>query len=261
MALRTLVVGLGDRGREWLREVRRTPAFTISACVDSHPPALAAAQSELGLDPAVCFASQDEALARVACDVVIIATPPDDHRDACERALARRCAVLVEKPFTLTLCDATSLVTMAEMAGVPLLVAQNYRYMRAFRTARQFLASGRLGRLAFVQCQYFRVDHQMPPWLRVMDDSLLWGAGVHHLDAIRWLADEPVVQMLGDRFSVPGAVLPPGGSMRVFINFASGARATYTGSYESSGHEFFEAGQEFYLRLIGERGTLHVLHR
>jgi hypothetical protein len=32
-------------------------------------------------------------------------------------------------------------------------------------------------------------------------------------------------------------------------------------SWESPGHEFFEAGQQFYERLTGERGTLHVVQR
>jgi predicted dehydrogenase len=38
-------------------------------------------------------------------------------------------------------------------------------------------------------------------------------------------------------------------------------RALYSATYESSGHEFFERGQEFYLRFVGERATLHVFQR
>jgi predicted dehydrogenase len=36
---------------------------------------------------------------------------------------------------------------------------------------------------------------------------------------------------------------------------------SYQALYDSRGHEFFERGQELYLRVAGERGTLHVLNR
>ena len=49
--------------------------------------------------------------------------------------------------------------------------------------------------------------------------------------------------------------------MRLLFSLESGTRALYTMSYESSGHEFFEGGQEFYARFVGERATLHIFHR
>src|SRR5205823_2108421 len=52
-----------------------------------------------------------------------------------------------------------------------------------------------------------------------------------------------------------------GASLRVMLTFEDGARASYSATYESSGHEFFERGQEFYTRLVGERATLHVFQR
>ena len=36
---------------------------------------------------------------------------------------------------------------------------------------------------------------------------------------------------------------------------------TYSATYESSGHQFFERGQEFYTRFVGARATLHVFQR
>jgi hypothetical protein len=52
-----------------------------------------------------------------------------------------------------------------------------------------------------------------------------------------------------------------GASRRLMIQMEDGARAFYSATYESSGHEFFERGQEFYARFTGERATLHVFHR
>ena len=49
--------------------------------------------------------------------------------------------------------------------------------------------------------------------------------------------------------------------MQALLTFDAGTRAVYSATYESSGHEFFERGQEFYARFVGERATLHVLQR
>ena len=49
--------------------------------------------------------------------------------------------------------------------------------------------------------------------------------------------------------------------MQVMLSFADETRALYSATYESTGHEYFERGQEFYLRFIGERATLHVFQR
>jgi predicted dehydrogenase len=49
--------------------------------------------------------------------------------------------------------------------------------------------------------------------------------------------------------------------VQALLAFASGARGFYSATYESSGHEYFERGQEFYQRFVGELATLHVFHR
>ncbi len=49
--------------------------------------------------------------------------------------------------------------------------------------------------------------------------------------------------------------------MQAMLSFAEETQALYAATYESTGHEFFERGQEFYLRFVGERATLHVFQR
>lgn len=49
--------------------------------------------------------------------------------------------------------------------------------------------------------------------------------------------------------------------MQTMLAFDGGTRALYSATYESSGHEYFEEGQEFYARFTGRLATLHVFHR
>jgi predicted dehydrogenase len=176
-------------------------------------------------------------------------------------ALSRGLAVLVEKPFTLRLSEAMELVSLAEQTGAPLLVAQNYRYLRSFRTARSLISDGKLGPIGMIVCQYYRVPHTMAASLTQLENSALWGAAIHHLDALRYVLNQRVTRVLAESFSAPWGKLPRGGSLQLMLSFEDETRALYSATYESSGHEFFEGGQEFYLRFVGERATLHVFQR
>jgi predicted dehydrogenase len=94
-----------------------------------------------------------------------------------------------------------------------------------------------------------------------LTNSALWGAGIHHLDALRYILNRRVTGVLAESFTLPWGKLPPGGSILAMLSFEDETRALYSATYESSGHEFFERGQEFYLRFVGERATLHVFQR
>lgn len=262
MAFRVIVAGAGGvRGRDWLREVNVGGAFEVAACVDPDENALHQSAKVHALPHTECFLHLEDALETVPCDGVIVTTPANLHTKACETALKRGRAVLVEKPFTTNLYDAVRLVHLAEEKRLPLLVAQNYRYMRAFRTVRRLIQEGALGRVGLVTCQYYKVPHEMVDSLAQLRHSVLWGMGVHHLDALRYVLGGKVCEVSADSFTLPWGELPEGASMRVMLQIEGGARAFYSASYESSGHEFFERGQEFYARFTGERATLHVFHR
>jgi len=260
MALRVVVVGLGSRGHDWLREIENAPGFELAAAVDVDPLVLQQASAK-GVLPSQCFADLSAALDQSKCDAVIVATSLDSHFKPCELALAHGLAVMVEKPFALNLHEAKQLVTLAEQKNAPLVVAQNYRYLRSFRTARRLIAEGRLGRVGMVVCQYYKVPHALPAALSRLQNSVLWEVGIHHLDALRYVLNKPVTRVLTESFKLPWGTLPRGGSIHAMLSFADETRALYSATYESTGHEFFEGGQEFYLRLIGELATLHVFQR
>ena len=261
MAIRTIVIGMGSRGRDWVREIKANKDFELAACVDVDKNVLQSSVDSLGLNGFKCFADLNEALTKTDVDAAIVATPADAHFDPCEEALSRGIAVLVEKPFTTTLGEAAKLVALAARNAVPLVVAQNYRYMRAFRTARQLIEDGRLGPIGAAICHYYRVPHEMSPSLARVPNSVLWGVGVHHLDMLRYVFNKRVTGVFADSFRSSWGHLPEGASMRLLLTLEDGARVSYGSTYESSGHDFFERGQEFYARFVGQHATLHIVHR
>lgn len=261
MAIRVIVVGMGARGHDWARQLRGNPAYEVVGCVEVDPERRQRASLGLGIPSERCYANLEPALDESDAQAVVVATPAENHKHDCELALLHGVGAMVEKPFTLRLRDAVQLVELAEQKGLPLIVAQNYRYMRSFRTARRLIADGALGRIGIVVCQYYRVPHEMALSLASVQHSVLWGMGVHHLDALRYILGGNVAQVMAETFTLPWGQLPPGASIRVMLSMEGGERVLYSATYESSGHEFFEGGQEFYTRFVGERGTLHVFQR
>ena len=259
MAIRVVVVGLGARGQNWLREIQTASGYELVACVDIDQAALKQTSSK-GASPKQCFTELGEALNQNNCEAVIVATSAGNHVEPCELALARGLAVMVEKPFTLCLRDAVKLVSLAEQKDAPLIVAQNYRYLRSFRTARRLIDAGALGPVGMVVCQYYRLPYEMASLAR-LTNSALWGAGIHHLDALRYVLRKRVTGVLAETFTLPWGQLPKGASMQMMLSLEDDVRVLYSATYESSGHEFFERGQEFYVRFVGERATLHVFQR
>jgi predicted dehydrogenase len=261
MAIRITVAGMGARGQEWAREVRANPAFELAACVDVDPGVLQQASARVGITPDQCFSNLESALDHSESQALIVVTPPDCHATTCEAALHRKLAVLVEKPFTMRLSEAVRLVSLAASHRTPLLVAQNYRYLRSFRTVKKLIDENLLGRVGMVVCHYYRPFHTIPDSLARLPNSVLWGMSVHHLDALRYVLGSKVTSVNAETFTLPWGHLPRGASLQLMLKMASGTRVSYSATYESTGHALFEGGQEFYVRFIGERGTLHVFQR
>jgi predicted dehydrogenase len=261
MAIPLVIVGMGSRGRDWLREVTSSNAFEVAACVDSDEQALKESCDQFQFPSDRRFVTLKAAIERVSPQAAIVATPADDHVEPCREALQSKLGVLVEKPFTMRLSEAAELVALAARQNRPLLVAQNYRYLRSFRTVKRLIADGTLGPIRAVTCQYFRPPHEMARSLERLPHSILYAMSVHHLDALRYVLGQEALKVIAESYTSSVNSSLSGASFRAMLRFDGGAQAIYSATYESSGHQFFERGQEFYARFTGHRGTLHVFHR
>lgn len=107
--------------------------------------------------------SLDELLTMKEIRLVVIATPNDTHYAFARQCLEAGRDVLVDKPFTTTLEEATSLVQFAKKAGRLLTVYQNRRYDGDFQAIRQLVVEGALGRIVRFETAYDRYRPQLKP--------------------------------------------------------------------------------------------------
>jgi predicted dehydrogenase len=237
------------------------PGFELAGTVEPDPETRRAGAAALGLPDELCHERFEPSVEAGAPQAAIVATSIDSHVEPCQAALAAGLAVLVEKPFALSLREARRLVAEADARKLPLLVGQNYRYMRMPRTLRRLFGSNEVGRVGMIVAQTYRSQKEAARALATLTDSILWEIAVHHLDALRYALNRSAVRVLAQRFTLPWSATPPGASLQALLEFEDGVRASYCATYDSRGQEFFERGQEFYLRAVTDRGTLHVFHR
>jgi predicted dehydrogenase len=177
---RILLVGYGQRGRQWRDACRRRRDAAVAGVVDPEPQALAAARAA-GLSG---WAALDEALEGAEAAVAIVASPPGEHADQALACLRAGLAVLVEKPFALSLHEAARVARESARLGVPAAVAQNFRFLRRERAVRRALALD-VGRPLSASVVSARPAAAAMPHLEAVEHGPLWDICIHHLDALR----------------------------------------------------------------------------
>ena len=138
------------------------------------------------------FGSYRAALADPRAVAAIVCTPHDGHLEHVLGALAAGRHVLVEKPIARTLDEADRMLDAAYSAGRVLMVAENFRFMPAFRHVRALLDAGALGPLREVHL-IARGFRRPTGWRRssaVSGGGALIDGGIHYVHALRWWGGE-----------------------------------------------------------------------
>ena len=100
------LIGAGGIAQSYLQVFAGLKAARIVAVADVRLEAAASAAEALGCE---AFGSWEEMADRATLDAVIICTPPATHAEIALHFLARRIAVLCEKPFAVDLAAAREL--------------------------------------------------------------------------------------------------------------------------------------------------------
>ncbi len=146
------LIGYGYAGKTFHAPlIVSVPGLRLAAVVSSAPDRV---QRDLPNVPVV--ATPEEAFAGAEIDLVVVATPNLTHFDLARRALAAGKHVVVDKPFTNTLAEARELAELSHKSGRMLSVFHNRRWDGDFLTARQIIASGKLGDVVQFESHYDR---------------------------------------------------------------------------------------------------------
>jgi predicted dehydrogenase len=205
------LIGAGHFGRYHALKLAAASRAKLVGLADASPDRAKSVAWEAGCP----VKTTDEILAQA--QAVIIAAPAEFHYDLAARALRAGKHVLVEKPISATLDQATELAGLAEAAGLVLQVG----HLERFSAAHGALAK-RMGTPLYLEA--VRIAPFKP---RGTDVSVILDLMIHDLDLILALTDSEVVSV--DAVGAPVASAHDD-IANARIRFANGAVATITAS-------------------------------
>ncbi|MBF6220140.1 Gfo/Idh/MocA family oxidoreductase [Nocardia abscessus] len=154
--LEVAVLGYGLAGSVFHAPlIAAQPRMRVAAVVTSSAERAERARAE---HPGVRVVSHAEELFATPGDIdlAVIATPNSTHAPLAGQALEAGLPVVVDKPFAVSVDDAEDLVARAERSGLALSVFQNRRWDGDFRTVRELVETGKLGRVRRFESRFER---------------------------------------------------------------------------------------------------------
>lgn len=246
--IRIAVAGCGNGAqRHHLPLLARMPDVEIVAVADPDPSRRAAALRHA--PHAVAHADHRDALADV--DALVLCLPSALHAEAAIAALERRRHVYVEKPLATALGDADRVVAAWRRAGVVGMMGFNYRFNRLYRSAKRLLDARAIGELVAARSVFSIADRDLPTWKRTRREGggALLDLGSHHVDLVRHLFGEPVVEVSAEARSRRSE----DDTVTVSLRMATGLVVQSLFAFGSADTERFE--------IVGSDGTLTVDRR
>jgi predicted dehydrogenase len=201
----------------------------------------------------------DALIERHRPDLALVTLSNRDAPAAIERLAAAGVHLFVDKPVAKSADEARRAFAAARRAGVTATVGLGKRATAGWHDARKMIEAGRLGRLLAAEATFttsqvavrdprnhlFSVDrsgHGILHWL-----------GVHDVDALLWLAGEPIVEIQALTANVGRQAIEVEDAVSVAFRYASGAIGTL-----HFVNAFPRPGGEGYMRFSGEKGSIKI---
>lgn len=132
------------------------------------------------------FTSSSELYSEGEADAVVIATPVDTHYHLAKEALEAGKHVLVEKPLTSNIDEASELVDLAKETGLLLMVDHTFLYTGAVQKIKQLIEEGNVGNIQYIDSTRINLG------LFQHDVNVLWDLAPHDISmCLYWLSDAP----------------------------------------------------------------------
>lgn len=248
---KAVLVGAGAMSRKWLECLKSAGGVEIVGIVDLNTANAEARAHEQGIDPDI-GSDLKSMLSKHNPDIVLDVAIPAARHDIVSTALAAGAHVLSEKPMAETLDQARDLVARAEAAGRLHVVVQNRRYLAQLRRIRRLVASGAIGEVTGINCDFF-LDPHFGGFREQMPHVLLLDMAVHTFDAARFVADDTAVSVYAEEWNPKGSWYARDAAALASFRLSRGAVMTYRGSWCAPG---LRTSWESAWRITGTEGSV-----
>ena len=224
--LRVGIAGVGGGASQMVPAFQRHGSIKITAAADVDDDVLARFKRDLEGET---YRSVEDMCKSPNVDLVYVATPNQFHTEHALTALDHHKHVHLEKPMTLNMEEAQTIVNTAERNGLQLTVNVKHSFEPRIQKIREIVRGGELGNLRMMHNWFYndwlyrpRVAEELDPRL---GGGVVWRQGPHHFDIIRTIGGG----MLRSVRAMTGLwddTRPVTGAFAAFLEFQDGAAAT-----------------------------------
>jgi len=226
--VRSAVIGYGgafNMGKAHAEWMNAAPGLQTVAVCDIDPSRTDMARADL---PDIeTYNSVAEMLSKADIDLVTIVTPHNTHAPLALQCLKAGKHVVSEKPFCITVKEATAMIEAARAAGVTLTTFHNRRHDGDFKAIKSVIDKGMIGDVFHIEMYMGGYGHP-GTWWRA-DKKISGGAfydwGAHVVDWTLNLVPGPIESVMGYFHKLVWLDATNEDQVRAIVKFANGCVA------------------------------------
>ena len=195
--LKAALLGAGNRGQIYCDYALTCPnELEIVSVIDINSFKMDEAGDKYGIERDMRFLSLDEFIkANVECDFVVNATMDEMHYETAMKLIEAGYNLVLEKPITANLSELLDIERAAREKGVKILVCHVLRYTPFYRSIKEIIDSGKIGKVINMQLnEHVWYGHFVNSYVRgkwrsekACGSGLLLAKCCHDTDLICWL--------------------------------------------------------------------------
>ena len=253
--MKAIIVGLGGRGRHWLKTCRAHSDVEVVACVEPFEKNRNLAVKDFEVSESILFESLNDAVKKVDANFIVDITPPVAHEEVAMTAFENGLHVLGEKPMSDTYEACQRIVEAGKRAKRRHMITQNYRFNGLPRTTARLLKEGVIGELGQVSVALYSPWADLPGSHYVTEPYMfLTDMGIHHFDMMRCILGDDAGHVQAVTWNLPWGWHKGDGCQSIIFRMKSGVIVTHQGVACTMGYDPGKAYGEW--RFEGSGGTL-----
>lgn len=248
--LRFSMVGAGAIAQSYLLALQKSQRARLVGVADVRRDAADAIAQTLGSRSFGCYQEMGEA---VACDAVVICTPPATHPEIAQWFLNRGVHVLCEKPLAIDALSAREMFATAERNGVLLTMASKFRHVDDVIRAKSLVASGTIGDVVLFEnvfTAYVDMSRRWNSRPEVSGGGVLIDNGTHSVDIMRYILGPLAELQVVEGKRIQGLEVED--TVRMFVRSRGGVMGSIDLSWS------INKEQSSYINIYGSSGTILV---
>ncbi|BCX03335.1 MAG: oxidoreductase [Candidatus Roseilinea sp.] len=234
MTLKVAVVGVGNIGSIHAQVYKDNPKVELVAVCDIIPEKADAAARKFG---ARAFYSVQQMLdSGIALDACSVCTRGEEngseHYQPTIELLRAGIPVLGEKPISNVVEEGEEMVALAKAKRIPYAINLNHRFTPAARRAKEWVESGRLGKLHLINMRmWINNPVETSPWFHMR------ALHPHSFDVMRYFCGDVkrVAAFMNKGETLAGKPRITYSNAQVLLEFENGVVGNLTGSYDAGG--------------------------